>query len=520
MTDQLDYAYVGDIAKYDEQPDGTLMVYGKMTGPDLDHDGQRCDPGWLKTAVPDWFEWANVREQHGSVVAGVGKELTQDGSNYYLKSHVVDPGTVLKVKHGALKGYSVGIKNGRILKTADAPNGLIKAGFIAEVSLVDRPCNPTCGINIAKSADGATELLAVDVDEADIDTEAYAVPEVEPIRLNDPNGDPRVTELGLSDRVEFSDPYAASLTVVAYKAACRTVEGILDGTITKALAADGTVDESGDIAGAHGVIAQIADLIISEATELKTGRLHELRDIEVLVSAARALCCFIDAESMQHGGEPGAYGEDDGDDEKAYMIADADKALEPEILKEKYSAEQKRAMLARGQAMRNPAGDPSYPIGDEADLSDAIRAVGRGSGSHASIKAYIKRRAKEMGKESMLPDTWTGDGGDAGKSVTSEPVGVTLDVQAEINKALTEVNASHKAEMDSLRDQMAKVLSAPIPGGPMIHSVVPPAARTAVANKAAEADRYLEIAERSTEPTIAEAYRALADRTRREAAAS
>ena len=50
--------------------------------------------------------------------------------------------------------------------------------------------------------------------------------------------------------------------------------------------------------------------------------------------------------------------------------------------------------------------DGSYPIADRADLKKAIRAVGRGKKSHASIRAHIKRRAKALGAMSMIPDDW------------------------------------------------------------------------------------------------------------------
>jgi hypothetical protein len=53
------------------------MVYGKATGPDLDLDQQICDSEWLKTAMPRWAQWGNVREQHGPIAAGVGLETTQ-----------------------------------------------------------------------------------------------------------------------------------------------------------------------------------------------------------------------------------------------------------------------------------------------------------------------------------------------------------------------------------------------------------------------------------------------------------
>jgi hypothetical protein len=78
--------------------------------------------------------------------------------------------------------------------------------------------------------------------------------------------------------------------------------------------------------------------------------------------------------------------------------------------KAKYSADDKRKMLAAGKAFKNANGDPSYPIGDTEDLSNAIRAVGRGGASHNAIRKYIMRRAKAMGKSSMIPESWSSDG--------------------------------------------------------------------------------------------------------------
>ncbi|MET9073842.1 hypothetical protein ABZX95_17080 [Streptomyces sp. NPDC004232] len=77
---------------------------------------------------------------------------------------------------------------------------------------------------------------------------------------------------------------------------------------------------------------------------------------------------------------------------------------------EAYSAKQKRQMAAKGQAMKNASGDPSYPIKSKADLRKAIRAVGRGGADHDKIRAHIIKRAKALGLTSMIPDTWKADG--------------------------------------------------------------------------------------------------------------
>jgi hypothetical protein len=148
------------ILKMDEQPDGTLMVYGKATDPTIDSDEQICDPAWLKTAMPEWFKWGNVREQHGSTAAGVATEYKADGNNHMIGVHVVDAGSVAKVKAGVLKGFSIGIRGARVAKDNKAAGGRIIDGQIVEVSLVDRPANPSCTLVVAKTI--GSELTQVE----------------------------------------------------------------------------------------------------------------------------------------------------------------------------------------------------------------------------------------------------------------------------------------------------------------------------------------------------------------------
>jgi hypothetical protein len=129
-------------------------------------DQQICDAGWLKSAMPQWFKTgANVREQHSNIAAGVGIELNADGDKWMLKSEVVDPITQAKVRKGVLKGYSIGIKQAQVMKSDEAPNGVIVGGNIVEVSLVDRPANPSARIEIAKSVNG--ELTMTEIKKAD-----------------------------------------------------------------------------------------------------------------------------------------------------------------------------------------------------------------------------------------------------------------------------------------------------------------------------------------------------------------
>ena len=165
MAQDITYVGIGDLT-FKEADDGSMVVYGLATDPTLDMDQQICDPGWLKSAMPQWFKTgANIREQHSSIAAGVGIELNADGDKWMLKSEVVDPVTQTKVRKGVLKGYSIGIKQAKVMKSDEAPNGVIVGGNIVEVSLVDRPANPRARIEIAKSVNG--ELTMSEIEKAD-----------------------------------------------------------------------------------------------------------------------------------------------------------------------------------------------------------------------------------------------------------------------------------------------------------------------------------------------------------------
>ena len=65
-------------------------------------------------------------------------------------------------------------------------------------------------------------------------------------------------------------------------------------------------------------------------------------------------------------------------------------------------SDKERAMLAkRGLAMP----DGGYPIRNRKDLHNAIQAYGRGD-SKEDVKRWIKKRAKQLDAEDMLPENW------------------------------------------------------------------------------------------------------------------
>lgn len=169
------------ITKTVKEDDGTLLVYGPAASSALDRDQQRLDGAWLDAAMPRWMaEGGGVREQHDSkraVGVGVGLSKGDDGS-HMLTARIVDPVAVKKIEHGVLRGFSVGIKNPRVqMGKADAPNGLVVAGDVIEVSVVDRPANPECRFDMAK-ADAAGDLQLVE--DAQVVEKGDATPAAEP----------------------------------------------------------------------------------------------------------------------------------------------------------------------------------------------------------------------------------------------------------------------------------------------------------------------------------------------------
>ena len=99
----------------------------------------------------------------------------------------------------------------------------------------------------------------------------------------------------------------------------------------------------------------------------------------------------------------------------AAMAAFIHKAAErADVEKAKNDTADRKHKAATGAAMSNG----SYPIANEADLTKAIHAVGRGGSSHNAIRKHIISRARSLGASSKIPDNWNSDGSLKGDSVS------------------------------------------------------------------------------------------------------
>ena len=167
VTDELVYVPFGTMT-HKRGPDGFLYVSGRMSDDTLDLDKQIVDPEWLDAEAPEWFKLGNTRVMHQPVVGGKAKELVKNGNGWDAVIKVTNPQAAIDVEEGALTGLSIGIKGARTITDADAPNGRIVGGKIVEVSLVDRPANPSCKLSIAKMAGDVLTLEdGIEIEKAD-----------------------------------------------------------------------------------------------------------------------------------------------------------------------------------------------------------------------------------------------------------------------------------------------------------------------------------------------------------------
>jgi hypothetical protein len=361
MAQDITYAYFGGLtAKRGE--DGYIRVKGLATDATLDLDEQICDPEWLKTAMPEWFAIGNIREMHQSKAIGKAMEMEQSGTGYIVEAKIVDSEAARLVEEGIYTGFSVGIKGARVEKSADAPGGMIRSGKIVEVSLVDRPANPSCVIELAKSVKGklVKGTAMADIEKDAINTEAT---------MTEPEGSP----------TEVYDAIQACT-------ACA-------GTGKKTNTANEEFDTPCDVCNGTGEQPEgMVDDIVQNSPTIPQNM--DNRDIKA---------------------------------------ADADdtEVTDPEVEKREFSTAERDAAAESGAAMP----DGSFPIKSAKDLMNAIRAIGRAK-DRAKTIAHIVRRAKALGREDLIPDSFKAVEHDEA-TLESVRAGIVALIKAELDEMLS-----------------------------------------------------------------------------------
>lgn len=136
-------AFYLPIAKIDRDKH---MVFGYASTPTLDLDGEIVEADAIKKALPDYMEWRNIREMHTSSAVGVTKEANVDEKGLFIGAKIVDDDAWKKVMEEVYKGFSIG---GNV---TEREGKRITGLELLEISLVDRPANPDCRIEVIKAA--------------------------------------------------------------------------------------------------------------------------------------------------------------------------------------------------------------------------------------------------------------------------------------------------------------------------------------------------------------------------------
>lgn len=145
-----DFNFFLPLSKVEKQADGSVLVSGYASTPSLDLDGEIVSLDAVRKALPGYWQWRNIREMHQPSAVGVAQEANVDGKGLFLTSKITDPIACQKCIDRVYKGYSIGGK-----KLAKNGNTITDIELV-EVSIVDRPANPDCKMEIAKSAKDGT----------------------------------------------------------------------------------------------------------------------------------------------------------------------------------------------------------------------------------------------------------------------------------------------------------------------------------------------------------------------------
>lgn len=141
----------GAIQKVNDQDDGTIIVEGIASTEEQDDDGETILANAIKTAIPDYMKFGAVREMHKPQAAGTALDISVgDDGVTVIKAHIVDAEAIKKVKTNVYKGFSIG---GSVTERDSINKTIITGINLVEVSLVDRPANPSAVITCYK-ADG------------------------------------------------------------------------------------------------------------------------------------------------------------------------------------------------------------------------------------------------------------------------------------------------------------------------------------------------------------------------------
>jgi len=128
------------------------------------------------------------------------------------------------------------------------------------------------------------------------------------------------------------------------------------------------------------------------------------------------------------------------------------------IIERKFSTAQRRELADKGMALP----DGSFPIENKEDLKNAIRAYGRAKDKDRA-KAWVIKRAKEMGKVNLLPASWNvNESINEGKKYAKPPKIKETVEEENYPEALEDVIDNLELEIESYFDDHDEVMTSTI----------------------------------------------------------
>jgi hypothetical protein len=141
-----DFSFYMPLSKVQKNADGSCTITGYASTPAKDLDGEVVTLDAIKTALPGYMEWRNLREMHQPSAVGRTQEANVDTKGLFIRGRVTDPTAVQKCIDKVYQGLSIGGR--KLNKVGDTITGI----ELVEISLVDRPANPECRFDVAKKA--------------------------------------------------------------------------------------------------------------------------------------------------------------------------------------------------------------------------------------------------------------------------------------------------------------------------------------------------------------------------------
>jgi hypothetical protein len=405
------------------------LVFGRATQQIVDRAGEMMD---YDSSKPYFLEWSNdfakrtngksygaIREQHDSKRA-VGKiveplSFSDEEKAIDICVKVVDDVAWNKVKEGVLTSFSIGGSYGK--QWVDEEGISRYTAIPTEISLVDQPACSTATIQFIK-ADGTTEEKTFKKEDK---------PMEDLTKVNDE------VMAGFKDALAKADTKKA----FSFEEITNRLMGALKAQITTPFNCgyfyiidvyDDSVIICGDLDGDGDQDCYRVGYTMDSEGVIKLGKIGAVRRTWIP--------CIDEDNPNQEFGLPKAHKADEATDlQKADESEELSKAnevektaveIEPkdeakpevektsveidekqeekdkeEVEKRDFSADERKKLAEEGKAMP----DGSFPIENKDDLKNAIRLVGQAKDKEKAM-AFIRRRAKALDAEDMIPDTW------------------------------------------------------------------------------------------------------------------